>query len=91
MPGWAASQHLVWLAVLLSFFFTGAGQIYNKQVMKGIVLLIVTFVGLPVVSFLSCGLGAALYAPLWIIGIVDAALIGQKIANGRPIAEWDWF
>jgi TM2 domain-containing membrane protein YozV len=91
LSGYTASGHQVWLAVLLSFFFTGAGQIYNRQVTKGVVLLIVTFVALPIVTFLSCGTGAVLYAPLWIVGIIDAALVGQKIANGRQVAEWEWF
>ncbi len=64
-------------AAVLSFFITGAGQIYNGQLGGGIVLLvsaIVTFIVgfiIPVFWVISWG--------IWVLAIYDAYTEAQKI------------
>jgi TM2 domain-containing membrane protein YozV len=64
------------IAMLLSFFITGAGQIYNGQLMKGIVLI-----GIQIINFWLMWLliGFVTYAIVWIYGIYDANKTAQRI------------
>ncbi len=57
------------LAAVLSFFVTGAGQIYNGQIVKGILLFVIQ-----VVNWVLCaiGVGVILLIIVWIYGIYDA-------------------
>ena len=63
------------VAAVLSFFITGLGQIYNGQIVKG--LLCVLAVGI-------CGaltlvvVGWFLLIPLWIWGIFDAYRTAER-------------
>ena len=70
------------LALVLSLLLLGgAGQIYLGQVTKGIVLIVATLL-------LSCiGIGII----VWIVGIIDAYMIGQKLERGEPVEEWEFF
>ena len=70
------------VALILSLLLLGgAGQIYLGQVTKGIVLIVATVL-------LSCiGIGFI----IWIVGIIDAYMIGQKLEGGEPVAEWEFF
>lgn len=77
------------LAALVSFLITGVGQMINRQFVKGIVLL--------AVSFFMWIIGVILILPLlfafvlWVVSIVDAYLIAQKIRNGKTVGEWEMF
>ena len=64
------------LAAVLSFFFTGLGQIYNGQIGKGILLI-----ALQVVSVILCAflVGLVTTPLLWIYGIYDAYKTAGKI------------
>jgi serine/threonine protein kinase len=64
------------VAGLLSFFIPGAGQIYNGQIAKGILI----FLLLPCLSII-----------IWIIGIIDAVMIAQKLQRGQSVDKWEWF
>lgn len=75
---------LPWLAALLSFIFPGIGQIYNGQIMKGVMLIVLAIV----LTFCCCGVGML---PVWVIGIVDAAIIADKLNKGRSVGDWDFF
>jgi TM2 domain. len=55
------------VAFLLSFLFCGLGQIYNGQVSKGLLLLVLGWLT-------ACGFGI-----LWIISMVDAVMIAKKL------------
>ena len=59
------------IAVLLSFLWTGAGQVYAGSTTKGIILIAITsFIFL--VSLASAGLGFCVAFPYWIWGMFDA-------------------
>jgi TM2 domain-containing membrane protein YozV len=70
------------LALILSLLLLGgAGQIYLGQVTKGIVLIVASLL-------LSCiGIGVI----VWIVGVIDAYMIGQKLERGEPVEEWEFF
>jgi TM2 domain-containing membrane protein YozV len=82
--GFRGNKKLTWLAVLLSILVPGLGQIYNGQTVKGIVLLLLAVVG----GSITCGIA---YFPVWVIAVVDAALIADKINRGIHVGEWDFF
>ena len=70
------------LALILSLLLAGgAGHIYLGQVTKGIVIIVASLL-------LSCiGIGVV----VWIVGIIDAYMIGQKLERGEPVEEWEFF
>lgn len=59
------------IAVLLSFFFTGAGQLYAENISKGITLLIIYFILAPL-TVATAGVLFIILLPYWIWGMVDA-------------------
>ncbi|HZS47445.1 MAG TPA: hypothetical protein VFC63_20410 [Blastocatellia bacterium] len=65
------------LALILSLLLLGgAGQIYIGQVTKGIVIMVGTLV--------TCGL-------VGILGIIDAYMIANRLKEGHPVDEWEFF
>ena len=57
------------IAAVLSFFWTGVGQIYNGQIFKGIFLIILQGInGL----LMFVGIGFITYPIVWIWGMFDA-------------------
>ena len=68
----------------LSFLICGLGQMYNGQVLKGIVLL----VACAVLGAATAGIGAAV---IWIVGIIDASNIAKKINAGKQVGPWEFF
>ena len=68
------------VATLLSAIIPGAGQIYNGEVLKGIILLILAFVSAVLMAIL---IGYLLYFPLWIYGMIDAVIVADKINKGK--------
>ena len=68
-------------AVLSLILFGGVGQIYLGQTKKGIIIIVVTVV-------LSCvGIGFI----TWIVGIIDAYMIGDKLQKGEAVGDMQWF
>ena len=67
------------LAAVLSFFFCGLGQIYNGQILKGLI-----FVVAYAASWLMMWIviGFATTPILWIWGMVDAYRTAQRINAG---------
>jgi TM2 domain-containing membrane protein YozV/RNA polymerase subunit RPABC4/transcription elongation factor Spt4 len=67
------------IAAVLSFLFTGLGQIYNGQIAKGILFVVVgiVFAGL---IFVLIGI---LYPIFWIYNIYDAYSTAKKINAGQ--------
>lgn len=68
------------LAALLSFLITGAGQIYNGQVGKGVALLAIQFVNI-LLMFVVIGFFTAFLT--WVYAIYDAYTTAEKINQGE--------
>lgn len=69
------------LAAILSFFWTGVGQIYNGQILKGIILIVVQVVNSLLMFVL---IGFVTYPIVWIWGMYDAYKTSEKI-NSRQM------
>ena len=71
------------VAAVLSFFFMGLGQIYNGNIGKGIIFII-----LYAISILLCFvlIGFLTTPILWIYGIYDAYKTAEKINAGEITA-----
>jgi TM2 domain-containing membrane protein YozV len=63
------------IAVILSFFFTGSGQVYNGETGKGIGILIAALIGY--MLFIIPGVIVVLY------GLYDAYTTAQKMNKGE--------
>lgn len=63
-----------WLAAALSLF-CGLGQLYNGQVVKGIVLLVL---GAAALLSLQLSLGKIMVPLLWMYAIVDAYMVARR-------------
>jgi TM2 domain-containing membrane protein YozV len=67
------------IAAVLSFFFCGLGQIYNGQILKGILM----FTAYCVSIFLMWVIIGFITTPiLWIWGIYDAYRTAENISIG---------
>ncbi len=71
------------VAAVLSFLFSGVGQIYNGQIAKGLFLVAWTVVGLVLVLLGALGLGAMLYQNIFLLKAVF--LSGAMMAAGGAI------
>lgn len=63
-------------AALLSFFITGAGQIYNGEVGKGIVFIVVQIINMFLVAVV---IGLITLPATWLYGIYDAYKTAEKL------------
>jgi TM2 domain-containing membrane protein YozV len=64
------------VAVVLSFFIPGLGQIYNGQIMKGIIFIILA----SIFGFLTVVLiGYILYPLFWVYNLYDAYNTAREI------------
>ena len=64
------------LAAVLSFFFTGLGQIYNGQIGKGVLFIIIQCINF-VLMYVIIGF---ITAPLfWIWGMIDAYRTAERL------------
>jgi TM2 domain-containing membrane protein YozV len=70
------------IAAVLSFILLGGvGQIYLGQTKKGIIIVVVTLI-------LSCvGIGLI----TWIVGVIDAYIMADKLQKGETIGDMQWF
>lgn len=64
------------VAAVLSFFITGLGQIYNGQIAKGVLFIIIQAVNLLLMYVI---VGFITFPILWIWGMVDAYRTAEKI------------
>ena len=64
------------VATILSFFFMGLGQIYNGQIGKGIIFIILYGIS---VALMWVVIGFVTTPILWIWGMVDANNSAKKI------------
>lgn len=63
------------IAAVLSFFWSGVGQIYNGQIMKGLILIVVQMVNAALMFVL---IGFITYPIVWIWGIYDAYKTAER-------------
>lgn len=63
------------LAAVLSFFYSGLGQIYNGQIAKGLLLIVVQFINILLVFVL---IGLLTYPLVWIYGMYDAYTVAER-------------
>ena len=77
-------SHSVATAVILSLVLIGAGQMFNKQVLKGITFLL----GAILLAVPTYG-GSFLVAS--IIGLVDAIQIANRLNRGEVVTQWQFF
>jgi TM2 domain-containing membrane protein YozV len=68
------------VAVLCSFFFPGAGQLYNGQVGKGLAFIVATIVNF---FLLFVGIGFLTGLATWIWGMIDAHGSAERINRGE--------
>ncbi|MCM3757090.1 hypothetical protein M3197_06255 [Sporosarcina aquimarina] len=69
------------LAAVLSFFWTGVGQIYNGQILKGLILIGVQVINSLLMFVL---IGFITYPLVWIWGMYDAYKTAEK-HNARQV------
>lgn len=67
---------------MLSALWVGLGQIYNGEIGKGILLMIVYFVSALLIFVI---IGFITTPILWIYGVYDAYNSAQKINSGEKI------
>lgn len=79
--GVSAPDRIPVVAVLLNLLFCGIGAMYNRQVVKGIVILAVA-----IISSFFC-----LSWIVLILAMVDSYLIAQRINRGEQVTEWQCF
>ena len=79
-----AGTHSVGTAIILALLITGLGQIYNKQGMKGLVILLISVV----LAAFTCGLSIILTHPF---AFIDAIMVAQRLNRGEAIREWQCF
>ena len=70
------------LAAVLSFLISGLGQIYNGQIGKGLVVLVVQAINVALMSIL---IGYVTFAIVWVWAIYDAYRAADKINARRGL------
>jgi TM2 domain-containing membrane protein YozV len=68
------------IAAVLSFFITGLGQIYNGQIAKGIICVVIWLSCLALTSII---IGWFILPLFWIWGIYDAYRTAERLNAAR--------
>jgi len=67
------------VAALLSVFVTGLGQIYNEQVGKGLLFMVIQAINVALMALL---IGFITFPILWIWSIWDAKIEAERLNMG---------
>jgi TM2 domain-containing membrane protein YozV len=70
------------LAAVLSFFISGLGQIYNGQILKGLVIIVVQVINGALTTIL---IGWIALAIVWVWAIIDAYREAERINARRGL------
>jgi TM2 domain-containing membrane protein YozV len=70
------------LAAILSFFISGLGQIYNGQILKGLVIIVVQIINGALTTIL---IGWIPLAIVWVWAIIDAYREAERINARRGL------
>lgn len=84
---WAASgttRDPLFMAFLSGCCLPGVGQLLMGQVMKGLIVFVLTII----LAFMSGGISSLVLFPL---AGIDAFLLADKIKNGKRIGSWEFF
>lgn len=63
------------VAAVLSFFIPGLGQIYNGQIVKGLILMLIFAASFPLMYVL---VGFILYPIVWLFAMYDGYTVGKR-------------
>ena len=72
------SPHIAWLSIILP----GIPVLIHGQMLKGIVLMVVSMISL-VLPIITLG--------IIIASTIDAYKVGNVLAAGKPVGKWAWF
>lgn len=78
------------LVLVIAFFFWGIAYFVYGQWQKGVGSLLLCL-ALLVVSIITCGIGAVLFTPLWVLTILDAYMQAKLLKDGSRIRQWTFF
>ena len=81
IPG---GTHSPGVALLFGLLLLGGGAFYNRQYIKGVVMLVVGLI-LGVVT------GCLAMFVTWPVSAIDAYLVGQRLQRGEVVGQWRWF
>ncbi len=72
------SPHIAWLSII----WPGIPVLIHGQVLKGIVLMVVSMISLvlPIITLV-----------IIIASTIDAYKVGNVLAAGNPVTKWEWF
>jgi TM2 domain-containing membrane protein YozV len=70
------------LAAVLSFFISGLGQVYNGQILKGLVIIVVQIINGALTTIL---IGWIPLAIVWVWAIIDAYREAERINARRGL------
>jgi len=77
-------QKSVGTAQILACLIPGLGQIYNGQVVKGIVIILANII----LASATFGISGIV---ILILAVIDAGNIAKKLNEGRTVGEWEFF
>jgi TM2 domain-containing membrane protein YozV len=72
------------VAAVLSVLLPGLGQLYNRELQKGIAVLVAGLIALASVAAL---VGLVLYPAVWLYAVWDAYVVAERQATERAAAE----
>lgn len=80
------------LSLVLSLLLPGLGQIYNRQIKKGIILLVITVASVVLIIMTMWILIGFCFmivpVVLWLFGMYDAYTEARNINKGKPSKDW---
>lgn len=74
------------VAAVLSVLLPGLGQLYNRELQKGIAVLVA---GLIALASVAAVVGIVLYPAVWLYAVWDAYVVAERQANERAAAAED--
>ena len=72
------------VAAVLSVVFPGVGQLYNRELQKGIAVMVASVVALVSVVF---GVGIVLYPAVWLYALWDAYKVADRQGEEREVED----
>lgn len=91
-----AEHHDIQLAALVALTLPGAGQLYNGQTGKGLIVMVLSLIGLALFATrlhyaLSDARVWGMCLMLWMLEIVDAGVIAARLVRRERVQRWQWF
>lgn len=87
-----------WLAALFSFLLPGGGQLYNRQFIKGALIIlgygtVSSVLGVLIVFTLGLALFLApvLLLPITVVSMIDGYKVAARLQRGEAVRQWQWF